>query len=520
MEAKEKECIVMFDEVKLKKGLDLNKHFDFLEGYEDFAEHGRNAVLADSALVFYVRGMLFGWKLPFCYYLSKGPVKGQMLEKIIRNIIMKLHQISLCPRVIVADQGLNNRNAFKRLGATKENPVVMINEKEILFMFDTSHLLKSLRNNLMNKKVDIIIDGIKINWEYFEKTCIIHKRSSMGNGKDYANTFEKMRVRYAVQLFSNSVCAAIITAVAINELNSKTAKENNNIFDCLNSRSLKDSNRYRQGLSIYNKLPYITLVDALEYFKKIEVFDEGFQWTIKAVLIRWDNLQEEGVKYSLTSCLNQDSLEKLFSVIRNRSDCNEDCNSIEATFQSLDSSQENLAQCSQPLGNSDDTCRDTEDTDLLITEIKAAQEYFSSALESDNEENPFTLESCSVAYIAGYLGKFLMDKVNCPCTAENVPLDAMDLSHADTLIFHREFGNEEDIRHLKKPTDIFFSVIKSLLSVFDTLFEQVKTDHGMGSKKKRKTYKIPEKVDEPKMGKGLEGKAELGNHMFSLKDFA
>nr|CAI5864285.1 unnamed protein product [Callosobruchus analis] len=241
MEAKEKECIVMFDEVKLKKGLDLNKHFDFLEGYEDFAEHGRNAVLADSALVFY------------------------------------LHQISLCPRVIVADQGLNNRNAFKRLGATKENPVVMINEKEILFMFDTSHLLKSLRNNLMNKKVDIIIDGIKINWEYFEKTCIIHKRSSMGNGKDYANTFEKMRVRYAVQLFSNSVCAAIITAVAINELNSKTAKENNNIFDCLNSRSLKDSNRYRQGLSIYNKLPYITLVDALEYFKKIEVFDGEYE---------------------------------------------------------------------------------------------------------------------------------------------------------------------------------------------------------------------------------------------------
>nr|CAI5853053.1 unnamed protein product [Callosobruchus analis] len=52
MEAKEKEYIVMFDEVKLKKGLDLNKHHDFLEGHEDFAEHGRNAVLADSAPVF------------------------------------------------------------------------------------------------------------------------------------------------------------------------------------------------------------------------------------------------------------------------------------------------------------------------------------------------------------------------------------------------------------------------------------------------------------------------------------
>nr|CAI5821173.1 unnamed protein product [Callosobruchus analis] len=345
-----------------------------------------------------------------------------MLEKIIRNIIMKLHQTNLRPRVIVADQGPNNRNAFKGLGATKENPVVMINEKEILLMFDTPHLLKSSRNNLMNKKVDIITDGIKINWEEVEKTYIIDKRSSMG-------------------------------------------------------RSMK-----------------------------------------------------EGVKYFLTSCLNQDPLQNLFSVIRNRggynpqptagefrialqhnmhirlqnsdnsncevddnelldvtdlnTDCNEDCNNIEATFQSLDSSQEHLEQCSQPLGNSDDTCPDTEDADLLITEIKAAQEYLLSALESDNEESPFTLESCSVAYIAGYLGKFLMDKVNCSCTAENVYLDAMDLSRTDTLIFHRDFRNEEDIRHLKKTTDIFFSVIKSLLSVFDTLFEQVKTEHGMVKKLK------------------------------------
>nr|CAH7745521.1 unnamed protein product [Callosobruchus chinensis] len=345
--------------------------------------------------------MLFSWKLPFCYYLSKGTVKGEILEKIIANIIMKLHQINLSPCVIVADQGPNNRNAFKRLGATKENPVVMINEKEIFLMFDTPHLLKSLRNNLMNKKVDIIDD----------------KRSSMGRSMVKIthkhvnpNAFEKMKVRYAVQVFSNSVCAAIMTAVATNELNSRTAihtaqcfKKINNIFDCLNSRSLKDSNPYRQGLSIYNKLPYTTLV---EYFKRIQVFEgenekkniyciEGFQWTIKAVLILWDNLQKEGVKYFLTSCLNQDPLENLFSVIMNwggynpqptarefrialqhnmhirlqnsdcsncevdndelldvtdlNTDCNEDSNNIEDTFQSLDSSQEHVEQCSQPL---------------------------------------------------------------------------------------------------------------------------------------------------------------------------
>nr|CAI5838758.1 unnamed protein product [Callosobruchus analis] len=239
-----------------------------------------------------------------------------------------------------------------------------------------------------------------------------------------------MKVQYAVQVFSNSVFAAIMTAVATNDLNSKTAintakcfKKINNIFDCLNS----------------------------EYEKKNVYCLEGFQWTIKAVLILWDNLQKEGVKYFLTSCLSQDPLENLFSVIRHRggynpqptarefrialqhnmrtrlqnfdssncevddnelldvtdlnTDFNEDCNNIEAKFKSLDSSEEQLEH--------DDTCPDTED--LLITEIKAAQEYFSSVLGSDNEESPFT-------------------------------------------------------------------VIKSLLSVFDTLFEQVKTEHGMVKK--------------------------------------
>nr|CAI5869763.1 unnamed protein product [Callosobruchus analis] len=264
-------------------------------------------------------------------------------------------------------------------------------------------------------------------------------------------------------LFNDLVILYVLhsmTAVATNELNSKTAintaqcfKKIDNIFDCLNSRSLKVSNPNRQGLSIYNKLPYTTVVDALEYFKKIEVFEgeydkkniyfiEGFQWTIKAVLIQWDNLQKGGVKYFLTSCLNQDPLENLFSVIRNRGGYNSQPTARELRI----ALQHNMHI---RLQNSDSS-------------RQAAQEYFSSALESDNEEGPFTLESCCVAYIAAYLDKFLMDKVNCPCTAENVSLDAMDLSHTGTLIFHRDFGNEDDILHLKKPTDIFFSVRKNI----------------------------------------------------------
>lgn len=40
MEQNERQCVVMFNEIVLKKGLDYNKFYDFIEGYEDLANLG------------------------------------------------------------------------------------------------------------------------------------------------------------------------------------------------------------------------------------------------------------------------------------------------------------------------------------------------------------------------------------------------------------------------------------------------------------------------------------------------
>ncbi|KAK9692944.1 Transposase protein [Popillia japonica] len=68
MTEREKMCVVMFDEIILKKELQYNKYQDVVEGYQDLANFGKQVKLANTALVFLVRGLLHNWKIPLAYY--------------------------------------------------------------------------------------------------------------------------------------------------------------------------------------------------------------------------------------------------------------------------------------------------------------------------------------------------------------------------------------------------------------------------------------------------------------------
>lgn len=70
------------------------------------------------------------------------------------------------------------------------------------------------------------------------------------------SSFQKMRVKLAVQLFSHTMASTIRTCIETNGLKSKTAKNTadfvdfiNKLFDCLNSKTLYTSNLYNCGLS-------------------------------------------------------------------------------------------------------------------------------------------------------------------------------------------------------------------------------------------------------------------------------
>lgn len=191
-----------------------------------------------------------------------------------------MFNIGLKPRAFVCDQGTNNRVALNILGASIGSPKFLVDSMEIYAIFDPPHLPKSLRNNVMNKKLETFVDGRKIAWCDFIDYYEIDQRSNTTRAmlkitRDHVNpnSFQKMRVKLAAQVFSHSVSSVIFTCLATGQLNTPTAKytstffnQVNNVFDCLNSKSAYDPNPYRCGLSLNRSRSLETLQYAQSFF--------------------------------------------------------------------------------------------------------------------------------------------------------------------------------------------------------------------------------------------------------------
>lgn len=495
-------------------------------------------------MVFYLRGLLHNWKIPFCYYVSSGPVKSSVLKDLIVTVISELINISLNPMILICDQGNNNRSAFKELGATQESPIIIINNKKIFTCFDPPHLLKSLRNNFMNPRLNFLIRGKPVSWNDIVETYAIDRKSETSRALTKItpihlnpNTFQKMRVKLAANIFSHSVASAVRTVCKSRELKSCSANNTadfvetiNNIFDSLNSRVLKDPNPHRRPLSVFaNSTSLKTLNDGLEYFKDIEVYsnesgdeenkkknqkgDEekkkrnniycigGFIWSIRSILLLWDDLKKEGVKYLLTGFINQDALENFFSVIRNRGGYNP----MPSVRQFRISMQHNMfirLQTGVESANCQDDEAETLDVNeqsLLVDETQSDEEFIENEMSEIDISQPSTselvqqiklnnadltippvlsncenLESGSTVYLAGYIAFKLLKKYNCKTCIENIVKPNEKISSKNEFyLLSKDYGAEE-ITHLKRPTDCFVQFVYKLLTLFNSLFSKYK----------------------------------------------
>lgn len=156
---KEKACTVCFDEMYIKEFLEYNKDYDFIEGFQDLGPYGRTNMSANCVLIFMARGIYSSWKFPVTYYFAHSSVNKDILKDLIIDIINKLIDVGLCPKIIVCDQGTSNQSALKLLNISEENPFFFVNNHKIFSVYDVPHLLKSVRNNFIeacfqkNKKI-------------------------------------------------------------------------------------------------------------------------------------------------------------------------------------------------------------------------------------------------------------------------------------------------------------------------------------------------------------------------------
>lgn len=114
MSAKDKVCILMWDEVSIQPNVTYDIRRDIICGHEDWGNNRTNK-FADHVLVFMLRGLYTGWKMPVSYNFCAKVTNTSQLTRCIKEHVSKISEAGFLIVATVCDQGTSNVAAIKDL---------------------------------------------------------------------------------------------------------------------------------------------------------------------------------------------------------------------------------------------------------------------------------------------------------------------------------------------------------------------------------------------------------------------
>ena len=495
-------CSISMDEISLKTSLLYDSTKDEVVGVEDLGDGKRSARVATAAVVFMARGITGNWKQPLGYYLVNEACSSDVLKEKLMQIIDQVTSIGLKVHAVVSDLGTNFQKLLKDLKISPTKPWFMHNGRKIFYVFDTPHLIKAVRNNLLNYDFHF---GKKVAcWDHivsmYERDKALTMRCCPKLSDSHMNLtgFTKMKVKYATQVLSHSVSATILTYVSLNALPAAAAgtaeliSNFDKIFNCLNSSSLNSPKCHQRAIS-ENSIHHKFLTDMVKFIRSIKVINRsnqqditnqlkclnGLVLTINSVLSLWSVLKEqESLEFLLTRRLNQDPLENFFGTIRQQGGNSDNPTPLQFTraFRKLFYDHYLIL----PRGN----CTEDLDSVLVDHQGKDVQKHTaqpeSSRFEVNVTDYKTGLESNliglnAITYVSGYLVKKCLAKHCCDiCTKELV--NKQVTNSAQLFCFFKGYDELEknpsgQTGGLITPSDNFVSYITGLEATFVVEFE-------------------------------------------------
>ena len=303
--ASAKLCVLLLDEMSLKESMNYNPEKDYIEGLEDFGSHGRTKYVANHATVFMARGITAHWKQAVGYCLSSGPIDSSMLKSLVLECVDKLSSAGFEVKVILGDQGSNNRKMFESLlGVTKSSPYFLHDNRKIFVMLDPPHLLKNTRNNL--KKTGFMVDGQLVKWDYIERFYYTDCKNSVRMAPKLSQKhidlppFSPLRVKLATQVLSHSVAAGISTMVTLGALPKEAehtalfVEKMDQIFNMFNSGSLTSNSKMRHAMTSTSGHTAF-LQECLTWMKSVQSCTKralpclnGWEMAMQCLLLLWE----------------------------------------------------------------------------------------------------------------------------------------------------------------------------------------------------------------------------------------
>ena len=224
-------CIISFDEMSLKSNVFYQSNTDELIGLEDLGDGSKTDCLATSAIVFMARGLVENWKQPLAYYLVNESCDSKNVKEKLEDVINKVETIGLEVVAVISDIGSNFQKLIKEMGITPENPWFIHNGKKICYLYDPPHIIKAVRNNLIN--YDFHFDGKVASWSDIKALYTIDSKNQyrccqkLTNQHIFPNGFQRMKVKYAAQVLSHTLheyqCSYICCWLSFKEMSAKSS---------------------------------------------------------------------------------------------------------------------------------------------------------------------------------------------------------------------------------------------------------------------------------------------------------
>ncbi|KAL4107529.1 hypothetical protein QTP88_017865 [Uroleucon formosanum] len=151
--------VLLFDEIRLRKGLYVNTRDLSYSGLEDMGgEADVSEKKTDHGLVFFYQGLADNFSQPIAVFASSYSVKGIVLAQLMLKAIALLESSGCFIDGIICDGAATNRKMWTELGISGKLGEVQnyfihpTQENRKVYVFsDAPHLLKNLRNHLHDK---------------------------------------------------------------------------------------------------------------------------------------------------------------------------------------------------------------------------------------------------------------------------------------------------------------------------------------------------------------------------------
>ncbi|CAK1598223.1 unnamed protein product [Parnassius mnemosyne] len=459
-----------------------------------------------------VRGLIKNYKQPVSYTFSAGTTSGPELSVQLKEVIKELQRAGLIVIATVCDQGTNNRQAIKLLiqetrgifiksGREPVENMFLVNDQEVIPLFDPPHLIKCIRNNLLTKNLTYVASDKQLRtakWQHVELLLKenpgykgIRLMPKLTDNHVILNKISKMKVKYATQIFSQTV-ASNMGYLADKGILPEECKETADIllffdqlFDSLNGSYTKLKQHGKPLLgparpnsshnNVWNKakielrnMKFTNIVTGKT--EKVPTL-ENWVWTLDGVQILLNKLKND---YGVTSVwmrhLNQDPIENFFGAIRSHG-----CRNTNPTAERFESAYtslliNNISSVHAPGANCEkDYC------EVLYTLIiDDCQATVTSEVESiptvqvtdlnEKKKDPRVLGA--VQFVSGYFVRSARKKIfkNCQqCTKDMVA------SQENEYIKRREYAGK---RWLVSPSESLLSCISAMQDITNEILKR------------------------------------------------